>query len=151
EREKISQRGSEGAITDLSKLDNNKLATQVGNPHFWVRQTARRLLVEREGQASAPELRRISREANDTAAILNVLYTLDALGVLTAEDILTALQHKNPVVQKHGLRFAETWLNTDPPILEAALRLSSSQDAFVLLQLALTLGESQDARAFTAL
>jgi len=137
--------------TDLSKLDNGKLAAQVGSPHFWVRQTASRLLVDRAGQASAPELRRISRKAQDTAEILNALYTLDALGVLTTEDVLIALDHKNPAVQRHALRFAEAWLKTDQEVLEAALRLSSSQDAFVLLQLALTLGETQDARAFSTL
>jgi putative membrane-bound dehydrogenase-like protein len=136
---------------DLNQLDLPALVREVGSPHFWRRQTARRLLVERRLLAAQPALSRLAREAGEAAVVLNALYTLEALGQLQAEDAAAALRHVSPGVRIHALRLAERWLDSHPALREQVLRLADENDHSVLLQLALTLGESRDQRALSVL
>jgi len=136
---------------DMSKLNTSNLAKETGSPHFWRRQTARRLLVERNEHRAAPALAQLVREARETSTVLNALYTLDALGDLKSDDASAALKHSDAAVRRHGLRFVERWLDTQPALLESVLSLANNQDAPLLLQTALTLGESTNARALPAL
>ncbi|HEU0038389.1 MAG TPA: PVC-type heme-binding CxxCH protein, partial [Verrucomicrobiae bacterium] len=136
---------------DMSKLNASGLAKEAGSPHFWRRQTARRLLVERNAQSVAPALSQLAREAKETSAVLNALYTLDALGDLKPDDAAAALKHSDAAVRRHGLRFAERWLDAQPALLESALHLANDQEAPLLLQTALSLGESTNARVLPTL
>jgi len=136
---------------DMSKLGPSDLAKEIASPHFWRRQTARRLLVERNAQDAGPALSQLARGAKETSAVLNALYALDGLVALKPEDAAAALDHPNAAVRRHGLRFAERWLDTQPMLLERALKLANDRDAPLLLQLALTLGESTNARVLPTL
>lgn len=136
---------------DMRALDAATLAKETGSPHFWRRQTARRLLIEHNRNDPAPALSQLARESERTSAALNALYTLDGLGELKAADAMAALQHANPVVRRHGLRFAERWLDSEPALFDQVLSLTREPDPALLLQLALSLGESTNARALTAL
>ena len=136
---------------DMSALATDALVKEVASPHFWRRETARRLLVEGDAKSVGPALARLAREAKEPAAVLNALYTLDALGALTSEDAATALKHPSPGVRLHGLRFTERWLDSQSSLLDQVLAVSSERDASLLLQLALTLGESRDPRVVRAL
>jgi putative membrane-bound dehydrogenase-like protein len=136
---------------DLSKLNASELAKETGSPHFWHRQTARRLLVERNAQNAAPLLSQLAREAGETSSVLSALYTLDGLGAMKPAAAAAALKHSDAAIRRHGLRFAERWLDTQPALLESALSFVNNQDAPLLLQTALTLGESTNARVLPAL
>src|SRR5262249_23013801 len=78
---------------DMSGLGPEQLAGEVGSPHFWRRQTARGLLVERQAGGAAPALARGSRESAEPAAVLNALHTLDGLGMIRTADLESALAH----------------------------------------------------------
>jgi putative membrane-bound dehydrogenase-like protein len=136
---------------DMSGLDRDGLVKEVGSPHFWRRETARRLLVEHQETAAAPALARLARGAGEASSVLNALQTLDALGQLEDPDVMAALEHPRPGVRVHGLQLAERWLDTRPRLLEQVLALADDPDASVVLQLALTLGETKAARVLTAL
>jgi len=136
---------------DMSRLDHATLAREIGSPHFWRRQTARRLLVERGATNAVPALSQLAREAKETAAVLNALYTLDSLDSMKVEDALAALRHSNAAVRRHGLRFSERWLDQETALFEQVLLQNRDSDPSVLLQVALTLGESRDARVLPAL
>jgi len=136
---------------DMSRLDDLALVQEVGSPHFWRRQTARRLLVERNAKTVAPALSQLARDTKETAPALNALYTLDALGALRVDDAMMALNHPSFAVRRHGLRFAERWLDTEPALLDRVLALANETEPSLLLQVALTLGESKDVRVLPAL
>jgi putative membrane-bound dehydrogenase-like protein len=136
--------------TDMSRLKPDELTREVGSPHFWRRETARRLLVERQVKEAAPLLARLAREAREPAAVLNALSTLDGLGALEAPHAEAALAHDDPAVRRQALRLLERWLD-EPGILDKVLGREADPEPLVRLQLALSLGESRQARAGEAL
>src|SRR5262245_49536608 len=136
---------------DMSRLGAEPLAAEIGSPHSWRRTTARRLLVERQLVETAPLLSRLARESAEPVAVLNVLHTLDDLGALGPRDIGPALDHPDPGVRRQALAFAERWLDADPRMLDRVLARAPDREPMVRLQLALSLGESRDARVLPAL
>ncbi|MFO0898298.1 MAG: PVC-type heme-binding CxxCH protein [Pirellulales bacterium] len=112
---------------DLSRLDDPALAAELESGSFWRRQTAERLLRERQGD-EAPALAARSGSLADLSADTP---TPRAVELLRNHDAVLA---------------------TDNQALERVLHLAeTSDDPRLLLQLALSLGESADARAAAAL
>ncbi|CAN5247083.1 hypothetical protein BH11PLA2_BH11PLA2_22280 [soil metagenome] len=134
---------------DMSKLTAEQLANEVASPHQWRRDTARRLLLEQQNHTAVKTLLTLSPE--DPESLLNVLYTLDGLGELKSSQVEPLLAHTNPALRVQGLHFAERWLNHSPSLLEKCLAMASDTDPAVVLQLALTLGESRDPRVLPLL
>ncbi len=135
----------------MSKLTMEQLVGEVASPHLWRRETARRRLVERREKAAAPGLSRLAREAKELPAVLNVLYTLDALGELKVDDVDAALGHQHAGVRVHALRLAERWFGDRPALFGKALARAKDAEPAVVLQVALSLGESPDERVLPAL
>jgi putative membrane-bound dehydrogenase-like protein len=136
---------------DMSRLGANQLAAEVGSPHFWRRITARRLLIERQLVQAAPLLSRLARASVEPVTVHHALDTLDGLGSLGPTDVDSALDHSDPSVRRQAIKFAERWLDEDPRMLDRLLALATDPEPMVRLQLALSLGESSDARVLSAL
>jgi putative membrane-bound dehydrogenase-like protein len=136
---------------DMGRLGAEQLTAEVGSPHFWRRITARRLLIERRLAQVAPLLSRLARESLEPVAVLNALHTLDGLGALGPRDTVSALDHSDPTVRRLAVRFAERWLNADPPLRDQVLGLAADREPMVRLQLALSLGASSNPRVLPAL
>lgn len=137
--------------SDMSALNPDALVKEIASPHFWRRETARRLLVERKEKGAAPGLERLAREAAQPVTTLTALHTMEALGLLSTESTALALRHPSQGVRLHGLRFAERWLNAAPTLLTQVVAFAEERDPSLLLQLALTLGECKDPRVVPAL
>src|SRR5262249_40021577 len=75
----------------------------------------------------------------------------DGLGALSPSDVEIALGHSDPSVRRQALRFAECWLDVDAGIHDRVLALAMDEAPMVRLELALSLGESSDARAISEL
>ena len=135
---------------NMSKLRNDELIREVASPRFWRRQTARRLLLER-ARHSDDQPARITLPADSTTGAINALYTLDGLARLDDNVLELALGHSEPGVRRHALRLAEDRLNSQKNLFSAVLRLASDPSPVVRLQLALSLGESDDPRSLQAL
>jgi putative membrane-bound dehydrogenase-like protein len=136
---------------DMGRLGAEQLTAEVGSPHFWRRNTSRRLLVERQLKEAAPLLARLARESAEPAAVLNALHTLDGLGALGPTNVVSALGHPDPGVRRQAMNFAERWLDADPQMLDRVLARAADKEPMVRLQLALSLGESRDAGVLSAL
>ena len=136
---------------DMSHLTPAQLAGEIVSPHFWRRETARRLLIERDAKAAAPVLVALAPQAAEPATILNILYTLEGLGQHKVPQLEAALDHANPGVRVHALRLAERWLNDQPNLLKKVFALANDADGAVRLQVALSLGECRDPQALAVL
>lgn len=136
---------------DMSRLSGAKLAAELASPLFWRRQTARRLIVERGDAAAAPHASQIVRASPDKRAVVAALYALDGLGKLDAADALAAMNHADATVRVVGLQLAEPRLDSNAQILGRALALADDKEPAVVLQAAMSLGESSDARVPAAL
>jgi mono/diheme cytochrome c family protein len=124
-----------------------ELAERLTHPNGWVRDTAQRLLVEGAGgRAAAAELRRLARSHPEMTARLHALWTLEGLGELNRDAILSSLSDASPKVRAAGLRLAEASLRVldESPGLnalrDAVVALSNDASVEVRRQLALTLG-----------
>jgi putative membrane-bound dehydrogenase-like protein len=128
---------------DMSKLTVEQLAKEIASGHQWRRETARRLLLEREEKTAVPILIAMLPKAEELWSILNIANTLDCLGGLKAPEIVALLKNVDPAVRVHALRFSEKHL-TDAALRKKVFSLADDQSPAVLLQLALTLGEIND-------
>jgi putative membrane-bound dehydrogenase-like protein len=138
---------------DMSRLGRSALVKEVASPHFWRRQTARRLLVERGEKSAVPALSRLARSAKESAGAVNALHTLDALGGLTAADAIVALQHPEVKMRRHALPLTERWINDDGRAGDRlrSLLLPLAREPAMQIPLALALGERRGTNAIGAL
>lgn len=136
---------------DMSGLSADELANEIASSYSWRRQTAKRLLVERDEKGVVAKLEGIARESEIPAVMLTALHTLDDLHALDECGVRAALQHGSPLVRVHALRFSEGFLKNDDSLLGEVMSLADDPEAIVQLQTALTLGASDNARVAAGL
>lgn len=136
---------------DMGRLTDEQLADELASPRFWRRETAQRLLRQRQARRAAPQLGELARTDRRPAVVLGALATLEALGALEPAHVAAALDHAEPVVRRQGLRWAEPWLDREPDLRRRAIALAGDAEAMVRLQAALSLGESRAAESLSAL
>src|SRR5262249_53272723 len=117
----------------------------------WWRETAQRLLVERQDASIQPALANLGRQATMPQGRMHALYTLEGLSRLEPAEAVQALGAGSGDGRGHALQLAERWLDKEPAVLEQVLKLTRDPDPRVRLQLALTLGQSRQAQAVKAL
>lgn len=103
---------------------------------------------------------RLAPETSAPALIVNnsINYRDPVVGIIEKiyrddrVDLASMLVNEHYAVRMHALRMADQRFGDDPRLIEAALELiESERDPSVLLQLALSLGESEDSRVVAAL
>jgi putative membrane-bound dehydrogenase-like protein len=135
----------------LSQATTEELVALLAHPNGWHRETARRLLLERQDKSAVEPLRRMLLESTSDMARLGALYSLAGLKAVSTDDLKTALDDRHPGVREHALRLAESRIELEPELLERAIQLSRDADARVRFQAAFSLGETRDPRAIRAL
>jgi len=146
---RVSRTGSDPRpIPDLSSLASRELVAQLHSPNGWVRDKAQQMLLwQGENPESISALHETALTAPDPLTRLHALGTLEGMGQLdTATDALVAaLGHPHPGLRENALRLTET--TRDPFVFQTVIGLASDPDPKVQLQLAFTLGESDDPAA----
>ncbi len=135
---------------DMSKLDATALASETASPLLWRRQTAQRLLVERNDRTAAQAVKARLGGRNAAASLITALRTLDQLNALEPADLQPFLGRPEEAVRVHALQLADRWLARDEgrSLLDAVLTAAAIETSpRVQLQFALSLGESRDPRA----
>jgi putative heme-binding domain-containing protein len=130
----------------FGKATTAQLVASLENRNAWHRETAARLLYERQDQAAVPLLVRLLQTSRALLARLHALHALDGLGALKEAQLLTALNDADAAVREHGVKLAEKFFTNGVPTatLWARLRqLADDSDITVRYQLAFTLGEVQ--------
>ncbi|MCZ6674421.1 MAG: ThuA domain-containing protein [Verrucomicrobia bacterium] len=88
---------------DLGKLNSRELVELLRDKRRWYRETARRLLNQRQDRSVLPHLRSwLLDEKGQTA--LEALWVINLLGGFDKEVRRTALNHENPFVRKWAVR-----------------------------------------------
>lgn len=108
------------------------LVSELGDSNGWHRDTAQRLLVERDDPAAIPPLRALARRGPAPLTRVHALWTLDGLGALDTETIRFALGAPDPRVREAAARLAS---NRDE-LLNELVELLDDPDSRVRLQLA---------------
>jgi putative membrane-bound dehydrogenase-like protein len=132
----------------LGQATTFELVAALENPNSWWRETAQRLLFERQDQSAVPALRKMARRGKTPQARLDALWTLAGLNRLSDEDVLTSLKDRSAGVRENAVKLAEQGAAGVSPavplfsqLLDVLFKLASDPDAPVRFQLAFTLGE----------
>ena len=120
---------------------SGELAELLGHENGWHRETAARLLFERQDQSAVEAVRRKGRAGGNSLGRLHALYALHGLDALRAEDLRAALRDPDPGVRRHGVRLSEPFLKSDRELREALTDLADDPDREVRFQVAFSLGE----------
>lgn len=129
-------------IAKLAERSSQQLVTFLEHPNGWCRETAQRLLLERNDRAIVPDLHRFGGESKSPLGRLHALWTLDGLNALENADIERALLDPEPNVRRHALMASETRLDASDSLFGAAARLAQDEDPAVRFQLACSIGAS---------
>jgi putative membrane-bound dehydrogenase-like protein len=150
------------AHPNLSRAKSRDLVKHLEQENGWWRDTAQRLLVERQDRTVVPLLEKMARKSPSLHARLHALYTLDGLGALKLDQLTTALRDSDARIREHAIRLSEPFLAVNSNRLASSGRNSESDrgpdrrlaearrglskrledtNPRVRLQLALTLGD----------
>ena len=128
----------------LSQAKTDELVTALLHPDAWYRDTAHRLIYERQDRSAVELLRKLIHPAQPSLAQarVNALWSLEGLKALRDEEIIIALSDTVPQVRALAVQLAAQRLNGSPALLEEVVSLASDDDPRVRFQVALALGES---------
>lgn len=131
----------------LSQATTAELVALLEHPNAWHRDTAHRLLFERQDESAVEPLRRLLRESEQPLGRLHALWSLEGLDSLALDDLQVALKDSEPAVREHAVRLADA-----PVLLARLVELAGTEpNARVRFQLAFTLGEAADPSAASSL
>ncbi|MDZ4287959.1 MAG: PVC-type heme-binding CxxCH protein, partial [Prosthecobacter sp.] len=134
----------------LGSASSAELVATLENPNSWWRETAQRLLFERQDKSVAPALHDLVKNGRTPEARLHALWSLDGLSELTDADLLASLKDKTAGVRENAVKLAEPRAQ-NVALINALLTLADDPDARVRFQTAFTLGELSDPRVMDAL
>jgi putative membrane-bound dehydrogenase-like protein len=135
----------------LDKLSGDELVQQLDHSNGPIRDLVQQMLIWRKAKDTTPALLELAKSAKLPQGRIHALCTLDALGELNPDVLLTALRSKHPEVVRHGVRLSETLLNDSSELTEAVIRHAQHPSVRVRQQIAWSLGESKTPQAAIAL
>jgi putative membrane-bound dehydrogenase-like protein len=139
---------SQPHLGDAATLE---LVSLLEHPNSWQRETAHRLLFERQDPGAIEPLRRSLRRSESPQARLHALWSLEGLSQLTESDLWAALSDPHEVLREHAVLLSEGQADGSRRLFEKVLTLSKDPSPRVRRQVAFTLGETRDVRALEGL
>ncbi|SMP38071.1 putative membrane-bound dehydrogenase domain-containing protein [Neorhodopirellula lusitana] len=127
---------------NLRSATDEELVNTLAHPNAWHRETASRLLVERQSTAHR-SLREMTRQPTSALGRLHALAVLDGIGKLNTEIVLSRLSDSHPMVRRFAIRLAEKVPANNALRTELAT-LASDPSVEVRYQLAFTAGSIQE-------
>src|SRR5439155_16760703 len=121
-----------------------ELVATLEHPNGWHRDTASRLLFERQDRAAVSPLVKLLEQSNFPLARLHALHSLDGLGALKESHVLVALNDSDHTVREHAIKLSEKFFKNgvaSSKLLSRLEALANDSDVRVRYQLAFTLGE----------
>ena len=129
----------------LGSASTAELVGLLESPHGWVRDTAARLLYQRQDKSAVEPIRALS--GSDSAPTrMHALHALNGLGALKPSDVAPRLKDESPGVRRHAARLAEG----HDELLDSLLALAEDPHPHVRFQAAFSLGESKAREAEVA-
>jgi putative membrane-bound dehydrogenase-like protein len=135
----------------LGEATIGELVSSLESPHGWWRDTAHRLILERQDRAAVPLLRRLLVDGESPQARADALWSLQGLESLEEADLSRALADPSARVREQGVRLACEWLARSPAVLRETMALADDDDARVRFTLATCIGATSDPRVIPAL
>lgn len=127
-------------LPKLATASVSELVAALRHPNGWRRDTAQRLLIERQGRQAVPELAAMLGSAEGPPlARLHALWTLAGLGALEDSHLERALHDSHAGVRAAAVRLASQRAGTSARLARALAAQINDVDARVRLDIAQTL------------
>jgi putative membrane-bound dehydrogenase-like protein len=126
----------------LSKASTAELVALLEHTNGWHRDTASRLLYQRQDRAAVTPLKQLASGSKFPLGRMHALYALDGLKGLDVATVLHGLRDPDSHVREHALRLAEQFAS-DSEILAQFAKMTDDPDLRVRYQLAFSLGAVQ--------
>src|SRR5262249_15503292 len=123
-----------------------ELVKNLQNPNGWNRDTAHRLLVERQDTSAVPLLKQLLAKSKSPPARILALWTLKSLSAIDATTVMAVLKDPHPKVREQAVHVAEELIPNSKPVEQTLLAMTSDPDTGVQFQLAFTLGQMSGQR-----
>jgi putative membrane-bound dehydrogenase-like protein len=136
---------------NLGKAGSAELAKLLESSNGWHRQTAHRLLLERQDRSAIPHLKAVAERGTSPEARVHALWLLQAHGALDPAEVARAMKDADSRVRVQALQLSERHLKGAPSLAGILTLLAADPDPQVRFQAALTLGEWKDRRALATL
>ena len=126
----------------LGKASQLELVAALSHNDGWWRQTAQRLLVERELEPKTVRaLQMLAQESENQKARMHALHTLETKGLAFGPTLMSVLQANDPKLVAHAIRLSEEHADYVDTIWQQWQALANSESMIVRRQLCLSLGE----------
>jgi len=139
---------------DLGGATTARLVSVLADPSAWWRETAQRLLIERNDRGAAvPLLKQLAKDRPNALGRVHALWVLQVFGALGNEELVAALKDADPNVREQAAKLSEGHLQAGSDVSKGLLALADDPDSMVRFQTALTLGAAtgRDPLALAAL
>ncbi|HZW33309.1 MAG TPA: PVC-type heme-binding CxxCH protein, partial [Isosphaeraceae bacterium] len=143
--------GQRRPIPKLGRATTAELVALLEHPDGWHRDTASRLLYQRQDRSAVAPLRRLAAGSERPIGRAHALSALAGLGALEPGDVLAALSDPEPRLRAHALRLAEPFGRDRVPIQQRMEEMVDDPDPMVRYQLAFSLGALPGPKAAPAL
>lgn len=137
----VRENFEQSPLPQLGKATTPELVRLLDHRNGWHRDTAARLLYERQDQSAVPLLKHLAVESDYPVARMTALYVLEGLEALDEASLLRALKDDVPEVRVHALRLAEQRVQESKAIRDQLLAMGEDPALPVRYQLAFSLGE----------
>ena len=127
-------------LVRLSRASSQELVPLLGHRNAWWRRTAQRLLVDRGARELQPDLLALLESNPRPLARLHALWTLEGLGLLDPQTVLTALSDDHPGVRENAVILSERYLKESRQVREMMLDLAADSSQRVRFQVLLSAG-----------
>ncbi|MGF1580973.1 MAG: PVC-type heme-binding CxxCH protein [Gemmataceae bacterium] len=134
----------------LGSMSAKKLVAYLEDPNGWHRDTASRLIYERQDRRTIPVLKELAISSKSPQGRVHGLWSLDGLQALTTKLVVRGMMDEHPRVREQAIRLAEKF-SEDAEVQAELVKLVGDPDARVRYQLAFSLGEFRTQRTLGAL
>ena len=136
----VHEDGGEREPRMPGELQGADLVAMLEHENAWHRETAARLLYERQDKSAVSAIRSLGEASRNPLGRMHALYALQGLGALERTDLISAVADADPGVREHAIRLAEP-LVEDESVKKAMLALTDDPSLRVRFQLAFSLGQ----------
>ncbi|MEM9587063.1 MAG: PVC-type heme-binding CxxCH protein, partial [Planctomycetota bacterium] len=123
---------------DLFARSTDELVRTLAHPNAWHRETAARLLYQRQDTAAIELLKRLASQSSSPLGRLHALHALDGLSSLDRSQLRAALADRHPEIRRHAIQLA-TEHQQFRLIVDAMPSLMTDSSADVLFELLLAM------------
>jgi putative membrane-bound dehydrogenase-like protein len=138
---RVTVENREAAFPALNADNPATLVAQLATPNGWLRDTAHRLLLERQSDDVIPDLRERLQSNQSASTTVHALSLLDAFNALTNQDLLIALKNDTAEVREFAVRLIRERGQVTSDLQEAIQKRARDPDNHVRFHVALTLGD----------